>query len=269
MTYNLDKAGNRLSVVDTGVTKTYSRNSLNQYTAAEGSTVSNGSEHEIASYQGNTYTYINDERLSSVNNGVYTLAYDALGRCVQRTLNGATTDYIYDGEKPILEYDTSGAIIGRNVYGKGIDEILLRIDVPHNWTLNYQQDHEGNVIYLTNVNGYKIAMYRYDVFGAPTYYDYTGTQVSTSPFNNRFLFTGREYASTFGFYEYRARAYHPTLGRFMSEDPKGFDAGDYNLYRYCHNDPEDLADPMGLSIEIPPSWLQSLQKQLQNLAAMP
>jgi RHS repeat-associated protein len=269
VTYNLDKAGNRLSVVDTGVTKTYSRNSLNQYTAAEGSTVSNGSEHEIASYQGNTYTYINDERLSSVNNGVYTLAYDALGRCVQRTLNGATTDYIYDGEKPILEYDTSGAIIGRNLYGKGTDEILMRIDVPHNWTLNYQQDHEGNVIYLTNVNGYKIAMYRYDVFGAPTFYNYQGTLVSTSPFNNRFLFTGREYASTFGFYEYRARAYHPTLGRFMSEDPKGFvlrmeygatssdwslsahpDEGEFNLFRYCYNDPLDRTDPTGEIAEV-------------------
>jgi uncharacterized protein RhaS with RHS repeats len=32
----------------------------------------------------------------------------------------------------------------------------------------------------------------------------------------------------------------------MSEDPKGFDAGDYNLYRYCHNDPLDFTDPMGL-----------------------
>src|SRR5205807_1983461 len=36
------------------------------------------------------------------------------------------------------------------------------------------------------------------------------------------------------------------LGRFMSEDPKLFEAGDYNLYRYCHNDPLDLTDPMGL-----------------------
>jgi hypothetical protein len=32
----------------------------------------------------------------------------------------------------------------------------------------------------------------------------------------------------------------------MSEDPKGFDAGDYNLFRYCHNDPLDRTDPMGL-----------------------
>src|SRR5437762_2305361 len=60
------------------------------------------------------------------------------------------------------------------------------------------------------------------------------------------MFTGREYSALFGFYEYRARAYHPGLGRFMSEDPKLFDAGDYNLFRYCHNDPIDLRDPMGL-----------------------
>jgi subtilisin family serine protease len=32
----------------------------------------------------------------------------------------------------------------------------------------------------------------------------------------------------------------------MSEDPKLFDAGDYNLFRYCHNDPIDSVDPMGL-----------------------
>jgi hypothetical protein len=34
----------------------------------------------------------------------------------------------------------------------------------------------------------------------------------------------------------------------MSEDPKLFDAGDYNLYRYCHNDPLDATDPMGTQI---------------------
>src|SRR5262249_31914397 len=53
------------------------------------------------------------------------------------------------------------------------------------------------------------------------------------------------------FYEYRARAYHPGLGRFMSEDPKLFDAGDYNFYRYCHNDPIDIVDPMGLTDNAP------------------
>jgi RHS repeat-associated protein len=66
------------------------------------------------------------------------------------------------------------------------------------------------------------------------------------------MFTGREYIQQFGIYEYRARAYYPGLGRFLSEDPKGFDAGDYNLFRYCKNDPEDLTDPTGLD-PVPPA----------------
>ena len=70
--------------------------------------------------------------------------------------------------------------------------------------------------------------------------------------------------AAFNFYEYRARAYNPTLDRFMSEDTKlfvrraglGKAAGDwslaahpgeaeFNLFRYCGNDPVDLVDPMG------------------------
>ena len=90
--------------------------------------------------------------------------------------------------------------------------------------------------------------YRYDAFGAPTFIKPGGAvnTTMTTAINNRFLFTGREYQEKFGFYEYRARAYNPTIGRFMSEDPKGYDAGDYNLYRYCSNDPWDKTDPTGL-----------------------
>lgn len=32
----------------------------------------------------------------------------------------------------------------------------------------------------------------------------------------------------------------------MQPDPSHFAAGDYNLYRYCHNDPVNNSDPMGL-----------------------
>ena len=124
----------------------------------------------------------------------------------------------------------------------------MRYDPSFNPALTcyYQQDHEGSVTHLLNTSGNVIETYKYDAFGAPTIYAANGTQRSSSAYSNRFLFTGREYANLFGFYEYRARAYHPTLGRFMSEDPKLFDAGDYNLFRYCHNDPVDLTDPMGL-----------------------
>ena len=44
----------------------------------------------------------------------------------------------------------------------------------------------------------------------------------------------------------RVRLYQPELGRFLQPDSKEFGAGDYNLYRYCHNDPVNKSDPTGL-----------------------
>src|SRR6266496_5852782 len=252
VTYALDKAGNRTSVTDNvNGNAIYAPNNLNQYTSVDGSSVINGPEHEIQSYNSISYHYINDEHLKTVTSGSnrYDLFYDTLGRCVKRVLNRATTYYIYDREKPILEYRSSDlSRPAKNIYGKGIDEILMRYDPSFSpaVTYYYQQDHEGSVTHLLNTSGNVIESYKYDAFGAPAIYDGNGTPLSSSAYSNRFLFTGREYTNLFGFYEYRARAYNPMLGRFMSEDPKLFDAGDYNLFRYCHNDPLDLTDPTGL-----------------------
>jgi RHS repeat-associated protein len=301
VTYHLDNAGNRTGVTDSlSGTTSYNPNNLNQYINNIGAdAISNGVEHEIGSYKNFSYTYMKDEhliRVTSVAN-TYDLAYDALGRCVKRTLRipmegpqssprptppprppptphprpsppppsptpppgfaEMTKYYIYDGERPILEYDANGELAGYNLYGKGVDEILLRNDptLQAPQTFYYQQDHEGSITFLTYLPPTGVSpileYYRYDVFGKPAIYGPppNWSLRSASLFSNRFLFTGREYNAMFGFYEYRARAYHPDLGRFMSEDPKLFDAGDYNLFRYCHNDPLDLTDPMGLDAE--------------------
>jgi RHS repeat-associated protein len=61
----------------------------------------------------------------------------------------------------------------------------------------------------------------------------------------RFGYTGREWDGETGQYYYRARYYDQTTGRFISQDPIGFSAGDANLYRYVFNSPTNFTDPSG------------------------
>jgi len=73
-----------------------------------------------------------------------------------------------------------------------------------------------------------------------------------------------QYGGTLGYYTegssgrlyVRARHYSSTSGRWISEDPIGFDGGDYNLYRYAQNSPTSWYDPTGTKPVYPndPRW---------------
>jgi RHS repeat-associated protein len=138
---------------------------------------------------------------------------------------------------------------------RGVDEILLRADYVSadngaGQGFFYQQNRLGSVTHLLGFQGERIEEYRYD---APV-----TTYHANGIFDNRFKFTGREYQAAFGIYEYRNRAYHPGLGRFLSEDPMGFAAGDSNLFRYCGADPVNGSDPI---------WTQGSQSEPRSLCA--
>jgi RHS repeat-associated protein len=65
------------------------------------------------------------------------------------------------------------------------------------------------------------------------------------------MFASMEFDSSTGLYYDHARYYDAAIGRFVSQDPMGFAAGDTNLYRYLGNDPsndivkEDITNPSG------------------------
>ncbi|MGI9086904.1 MAG: RHS repeat-associated core domain-containing protein [Chthoniobacterales bacterium] len=253
VTYGLDDAGNRTLVTDSVYgTAGFTPNSLNQYLET-----TNGSQHEIASAYYVNYHYLGDTQLASASRSSsdkYELGYDALGRCVRSRTKGQTIYYIYDGSRAIVEYNPGdGSSPTRNVYGLGIDEIIMRNSFDHPRFL--QQDRLGSTsAVLDDLTGAVVEQYRYDAFGAPEVRtgpaggNPLGTVSNTGTLvNNRYLFTGREWVQRYDFYEYRARAYNPALGRFMSEDPIGFGGGDTNLFRYCGNDPVNFVDPSGLS----------------------
>jgi len=101
----------------------------------------------------------------------------------------------------------------------------------------YESDGLGTVTSLSNSAGALANTYGYDSFGNAT--SSTGTVV------NPFRYTGREFDSDTGLYYYRARYYDPQTGRFLSEDPVGFEAG-ANFYAYVLGNPVNWTDPAGL-----------------------
>jgi RHS repeat-associated protein len=177
--------------------------------------------------------------------------YDPLGRCVKRWIGtvAATapdttpaTFFYYDGWNLVQEGPNAVAVDRTYVHGNRVDEIVAS-RVSGAWYYHHY-DARGHCIMLTNANGGLQEQYDYDAFGYPRFYTAAGMKLGTP--HTRFLFTGREWLSDLRIYDFRARQYQPELGRFLKPDPKEFAAGDYNLYRYCHNDPVNKSDPFGL-----------------------
>ena len=103
----------------------------------------------------------------------------------------------------------------------------------------YLTDKLGSVRDIVNTSGTKLDHIVYDSFGNIV----TETNATNG---DRFKFAGMEYDATTGQYYDRARYYDEAIGRFMGQDPMGFQAGDADLYRYVGNGPTNATDPSGL-----------------------
>src|SRR5262249_52812489 len=51
-------------------------------------------------------------------------------------------------------------------------------------------------------------------------------------------------------YNFRNREYRPSIGRWQTNDPIRYNAGDSNLYRYVKNGPTNGKDPSGLDVYV-------------------
>ena len=244
---------NRTNMTDSSASPSsvaYTPNALNQYTSVGGVSLSYNNNFNLTSYGSiSNASYDPDDRLVSITNGTHSgqFLYDALGRCVKRTIDGTSIVFTYDGWSPVAEWNSSGNLTASNFYGIGSDEILSRI-LSDGTQYLYRSDPMGNIMFLLqNISNVAtgVEKYTYDAFGGSAITDWSGNSRAESTYN-RFMFTGREYLAKLGIYDYRNRAYHPGLGRFLQTDPSGFAAGDPNLYRYCGNNPIGRSDPSGL-----------------------
>ena len=181
-----------------------------------------------------------------------TYAYNGDGLRIQKTVDGAITRYLYDGDNIELETDGTGVQTANNIYG--VNLISRNVDGQN---VYYLYNGHGDVIGLQDGTGSVIGTYYYDAFG--------NILETTGNVNNEFRYSGYQYDEETGLYYLNSRMYDPETGRFDQEDTYTGDPNDplsLNLYTYCHNEPIMYDDPTGhVSMSV---YLDRLQKISQK-----
>jgi RHS repeat-associated protein len=154
-----------------------------------------------------------------------------------------------DGGNVVLDFvDPDGsdaqaiAMSKRYLYGEVVDQLFAQEDLSKTlgdaarnlWPL---VDHLGTVRDLAKQDGTVAVHYKYDSYGNVTSGDTSKT---------RYLFTSREFDTATNLQYNRARWYDAAVGRWVSEDPLRFEAGDGNHNRYVGNGATNTTDPSGL-----------------------
>ena len=228
-------------------------NAANEMTSFNGTSQTYDANGNLANDGTNTYNWDARNHLVGITgSNTSSFVYDALGRRALKTINGVSTQFLYDGSNPVQEIQ-NGSPSANLITGLGIDEYFQRTDSAG--ARDYLSDILGSSLALTDSTGTIQTQYSYDPFGD------TGTSGQASA--NPYQFTGRENDGT-GLYYYRARYYNPTLQRFIAQDPIGFSGGDANFFSYVLNNPSSRNDPLGLESE----ECKELREQIAELQGL-
>ncbi len=245
--FTLDGNGNRTQVTRevplepdlTATTKTFTISTTGNQIESDGTnTFTYDDEGQLIAAYGNTLTFDPEHRLTSIaGNTPRQFKYDGAGNRLEADRDGVITRYIYDASGNLLaEADASNQIQRYYIYGAG----LLAMVEPAGTMYCYHFDATGHTVALTDNTKTIVNSYAYTPFGTIANQQENVVQ----PF--KFVGQYGVMAEDNGWYYMRARYYDPAMGRFISEDPLGFDGGDVNLYAYASNNPITMLDPSGL-----------------------
>jgi RHS repeat-associated protein len=158
----------------------------------------------------------------------------------------------------VLVFNSAGSVTNRYLQGPGVDQVLADEQVSSasqtpNTVLWALSDNQGTVRDWAQKNTTTgqtqiVDHIVYDAYGQIV--SQTNPQTHLAATNKiRFGYTGQIWDADAKLYYYRARWYDPHIGKFTSEDPLGFAAGDTNVQRYVGNSPTNATDPSGLKID--------------------
>ncbi|HYD37044.1 MAG TPA: hypothetical protein VEA60_05490, partial [Allosphingosinicella sp.] len=138
--------------------RTYAADGLNRYTSVSGTAYSYDANGNLTFDGSTAYAYDVENRLvgaSGLMNA--SLVYDPLGRLFQvSSAATGTTQFLYDGDALVAEYDGSGSMLRRYVHGPGTDDPVAVYEgsalglASRRYTM---ADHQGSVIALVNADG--------------------------------------------------------------------------------------------------------------------
>ncbi len=198
-----------------------------------------------------------------------TYLYDVYGQLIGREASFSTGSdnneyYVNERSQRVLTFEsfddegeTEYRVTDRRLWADQVDQLLAVEHFDNDsgsaevyWPLT---DHQGTVRDIYHHNQWdtttpdRIEHVQYDPFGNPD--TETWESAGSVAWYIDSYHAGREYDEYTGLYYNRARWYDSEVGRFISEDPLGFAAGDPNRYRYAANSPTNATDPTGLWLE--------------------
>jgi RHS repeat-associated protein len=186
----------------------------------------------------------------STDGGTLTLRldekYDVFGRRIEEDRWTAATGTVVlhfgfeDGRDLWADLDSNNTLQTRYVRLDGPDALAAK-ETGGGTVGWYGTDRQGSVRLNLNSAGALLNRNAYDTYGQLT--------SQSSPSNgDRFAYTGAELQSDVGLQLQDRRWYDPKTGRWTTEDPIGFGAGDANINRYLGNSPANGTDPSGLEL---------------------
>ena len=253
-TFLYDDAGNRVRKTEDGAVTTFAYDAANRprYSATvSGRTTYSydaaGNQREVLDPSldrlTNTWDFENrNTRVALASGDFVTFAYNSYHWRVERQDDAGTRKYVYDQDQLLWETDPLDMPVFQ--YTQEVEKygnLVSRYDVTGTDTAYYHYDALGSTSALTDDSQVVGDTYEYQAFGE--------IAASTGTSDNPFQWVGElgyEYDFDLDRHHLRRRDYKAELGKFLSDDPLGFEAGDTNISRYVENNPANLTDPSGL-----------------------